>query len=218
MMELPFADTTTLIGISLLIGILALDTTIAFQVLISHPIFSCSILGFVLGDFTQGVEIGIMMQLLWLNIVPAGAAVFPEGNTASMVTCAAVLLLSSLGYPNLVLTVAFLIGIGVSYLGAWLTVKDRKLNDRILRLTLKAAEHASFKKIILLDVGSIFLYLVLMSCLAFLGIIAAEFILHYSAGFHPLAQEKSLVFVKPTIWGIGLFLTGQLFYNALRKR
>lgn len=217
-MLLPFSDITTLIGISLLIGILALDTTIAFQVLISHPIFSCSILGLILGDFAQGVEIGIMMQLLWLNIVPAGAAVFPEGNTASMVTCASVLLLQGMGYPNLVLTVAFAVGIGVSYLGAWLTVKDRKFNDRILQLTLKAAEHASFKRIILLDLSSILLYFVFMSFLAFLGIVVTELIVLYSSELHPVALEKALVFVKPTIWGIGLFLTGQLFYSALRKR
>ena len=214
----PLLDISTYLFIALVIGLLALDTTIAFQILISQPLFSCSILGLILGDFARGVEIGIMMQLLWLNIVPAGAAVFPEGNTASMVTCALVLLFGEVGYPNLVLTTAFIIGIAVSYFGAWVTVMDRKINGRFLELTMNAAEHASFRRIILLDIGSIIIYFLLMSAMAFVAIGFGRIIIFYLTSTISLSIERYLVFVKPTIWGIGIFLTGQLFYTALRKR
>ena len=59
-------------ALSLFIAFLGLDTTIAFQVMISQPIFSCPILGWLLGDPLTGMEIGAMMQLLWLNNIPAG--------------------------------------------------------------------------------------------------------------------------------------------------
>ena len=62
--------------IALFIGFLSLDTTIAFQMLISQPIFSCGILGWIFGNPALGIEIGIMMQLLWINIIPSGATTF----------------------------------------------------------------------------------------------------------------------------------------------
>ncbi|NIW79768.1 MAG: hypothetical protein GWN16_10025, partial [Calditrichae bacterium] len=192
---------------SLLIGFLALDTTIAFQVLIAQPIFSCTILGYLLGNFTLGVEIGTMMQLLWLHIVPAGASVFPEGNVASMVTCAIVLYFDSIGVPNLVFTIAFVIGIGVSYIGAWLTVLDRKLNSNILDLTLSAAAKGSFKKFLLLDFVGILIYFLIMSTLALIALEAAGILIPFLNDTPLSTWEQELSFVKPAIWGIGISFT-----------
>jgi len=39
-----------LIFLSAIIGFLALDTTVAFQMLLSSPLFACPILGWILGD------------------------------------------------------------------------------------------------------------------------------------------------------------------------
>ena len=62
-----------LILISVFISILALDITIAFQVLISSPIFAGPLLGWLLGDVWLGFEMGFLFQLLWLSKIPAGA-------------------------------------------------------------------------------------------------------------------------------------------------
>ncbi|RMF60574.1 MAG: hypothetical protein D6748_03785 [Calditrichaeota bacterium] len=211
-------ELSTLVLISLLIGFLALDTTIAFQTLISQPIFSGGILGAVLGDFSTGIELGILMQLLWINIIPAGAAVFPEGNLASMVTCAIVLLLPEMSYPNLLFTLAFIIGIAVSYWGALLTVLDRKLNGKILNLAIRACEEVQITRIQLLDIVSVLIYFLLMSALAFCAILIGSYLFTLLSPVVPQILERALIFVKPILWGIGLFLTGQLFVKSIVKQ
>lgn len=203
--------------IALLIGFIGLDTTIAFQVLISQPIFSCSILGWIFGDPALGVEIGIMMQLLWINIIPSGATTFPEANIASMVTCAIALKFAQLGLPNLVFTSAFIIGIIVSYAGDRLTIIDRKLNGKILDMILKAARDANLSKITFLDIVSIIIYFSIMSTLTFLALLLADWLV-------PLLQERysylenKLILVKPAIWGMGIALTTPLVVKTIRTR
>lgn len=204
--------------ISLLIGFLGLDTTIAFQVLVSQPIFSCSFLGWLLGNAQLGIEIGIMMQLIWLSILPVGASVFPEGNIASMVTCVIAVKFEALGVPNLVFTIAVIVGLAVSYLGARLTVLDRRLNNYILNWTLKAAEEASFKKITLLDFISILIYFLLMSALAYLSILCAEWLIPFLQNVFPAATERKLAFVKPAVWGIGIALTVSMIYQIFKQK
>ena len=200
---------------SLLIGFLGLDTTVAFQVLISQPLFSCTILGWLYGDLALGIETGLMMQLLWLNIIPAGATVFPEGNIGSMITGAIVLQYQELEIPNLVFTAGFVIGILVSFVGAYVTVIDRKLNGYILELTLQAVHKGRFSKISWLDMLSILIYFLLMSLLAFIALTLAGWAMPWlqdSLG----AFEKNLHLVKPAVWGMGIALTLPMIYRALR--
>ena len=203
---------------ALLIGFLGLDTTIAFQVLISQPLFSCSILGWLLGNAQLGIEIGIMMQLFWLNVVPVGAVIFLEGNIASMVVCAIVVKLTSLGMPNLIFTVAFIIGLIVSYAGAKLTVVDRKFNGFILNKTLKAAEEANFKKITLFDFVSILIYFLLMSILAYISLVFSEWLIPFLQNLFPPEVDKKLVFVKPTVWGVGISMTASMIYKIAKQK
>ncbi|MCK6621471.1 MAG: PTS sugar transporter subunit IIC [Calditrichaceae bacterium] len=204
--------------LSLLIGFLGLDTTIAFQVLISQPIFACPILGWLLGNPALGMEIGIMMQLIWLNVLPVGAAVFLEGNIASMVTCAIAIQFEELNLPNLVFTAAFVIGMAVSYLGAQLTVLDRKLNGLILKLTLEAAQKASLKQIALLDFTSVLIYFLMMSALAYVALWGAGQMIPLLIENLPSPAEQKLEFVKPAVWGLGISLTLPMIFRILRQK
>lgn len=204
-------------GLSLLIAVLGLDTTIAFQVLLSQPIFSCSILGWVMGDFQTGVEMGVILQLLWLYIIPAGGSVFPEGNIASMITCVVVIQYQDLGLPNTVFTVAFILGIAISYLGAQLTTIDRRLNVYILDWMVEAAQAAQLKKIALLDILSILVYLLLMTVLAFFALELAAGLMLFLQNVPPVWESK-LAIVKPVVWGIGIALTIPMIFDAIRSR
>ncbi len=203
--------------IALIIGFIGLDTTIAFQVLLSQPIFSCSILGWVFGNPALGIEIGLIMQLLWINIVPSGASTFPEGNIASMVTCAIALKFADIDMPNLVFTAAFITGIIVSYLGDRLTIIDRKLNGKIFDLILQAAKEANLSKITLLDIASIVIYFSIMSLLAFSTLTLADVFIPFLQHQFPYLEAK-LAIVKPAIWGIGIALTMPLVVKAVRTK
>jgi len=123
-----------LIVLALVISVLSLDITIAFQVLISSPIFACPLIGWILGDVWMGFEIGILFQLLWLGRIPVGAYIMPEGNIASMIVTSLVILYQEIGFPNTALAIVFIEGIIVSFIGAQLTYFYRKLNGKILNL------------------------------------------------------------------------------------
>lgn len=204
--------------ISVVIGFLALDTTIAFQVLLSQPIFACPIIGFLLGNPQLGFEIGLIMQLLWLHIIPAGAATFPEGNVASMVVCAIAIYFNDWVYPNIVFTFAVGIGFVVSYAGSGLTVLDRKLNGFLLDLEQKAAENVKLARMVYLEFAGILIYFILMSLLAFVAIEGAlKFIPLFQKYYSPMLETKLMV-VKPTLLGIGLMFTIVLIIKAVKNK
>jgi mannose/fructose/N-acetylgalactosamine-specific phosphotransferase system component IIC len=202
---------------SLVIGFLALDTTIAFQVLISQPIFACPILGWLFGDPQLGFEVGVIMQLLWLHVIPAGAAIFPEGNIASMVTCAIALTFADSSFPNTIFTFAVIFGIIVSYLGAWMTVWDRKLNGMILKYVSKAANKVHTREMAFLEMMSILFYYILMTAFAFVSLLAADMVISKLQVYFNILLENKFSIVKPTLLGIGLMLTGFLAYRAVKK-
>ncbi|MCB0262011.1 MAG: PTS sugar transporter subunit IIC [Calditrichaeota bacterium] len=201
-------------SLALLISLLGLDTTIAFQVLISQPVFACSIIGWLMGDPMTGMEIGAIMQMIWLNMLPVGAASFPEGNIASMLVCVIVIRFADLDIPNTVFAVAFVYGMIVSYVGAQLTTLDRRLNTRILKWAQQAAEQADLRKLTLLDMLSIAFYLIIMVFLSFIMLWLADVIFPLLSSLPP-SWETRLQFVKPVVWGIGIALTAALI---IRKK
>ena len=148
------------------------------------------------------------------RIIPAGATVFPEGNIGSMITGAIVLQYQELEIPNLVFTAGFVIGILVSFVGAYVTVIDRKLNGYILELTLQAVRKGRFSKITWLDMLSILIYFLLMSLLAFIALTLAGWAMPWLQSALGVF-ESNLRLVKPAVWGLGIALTLPMIYRAL---
>ena len=120
--------------ISLVGSLIVLDTTVAFQFLISQPLIACTLLGWFLGDPYLGMQIGIFLQLLWLSNMPVGASIVPEGNFAAIVITALVIRYSQL-FPNFytVLIIGILFGVFISYVGGQLVIIIRKSNSYLLK-------------------------------------------------------------------------------------
>ncbi len=197
-----------------LISFLALDTTAAFQMLVSSPLFTGPLLGWLLGDTMLGFEMGFLFQLLWLGKIPAGATFVPEGNIASMIATALVLLNKELAFPHTTLTLAFLEGILISYFGAVLTVLYRKANGKMLQITIAQIRKRHFRWIIFSEVASMVLY-----GLIFFGF--TWMVLQINQQFLPhLIQiiggmfEKQFVVARPAILGIGVAFVLPLLKEA----
>jgi len=73
-----------ILSLSLIGGLLVLDTTAALQILISQPLIACTILGWFGGNVQLGLHFGLLIQLLWLSQLPVGAAKIPAGNLGSI--------------------------------------------------------------------------------------------------------------------------------------
>jgi mannose/fructose/N-acetylgalactosamine-specific phosphotransferase system component IIC len=201
-----------------IISILSLDTTIAFQMLISSPLFSCTILGWLLGDVQLGIELGFLFQLLWLGRIPAGATVFPEGNVASMIATSLVLLNRKLGLPNTTLALIFLEGIFISYLGARMTVLYRKANGEIFKAVQNQVESNHFRAMLLLEAASILIYFILIFVFSYLIIYGNHFFLPQAISAVGAFFEEEFIIIKPVILGIGIAVVFPLLRDAIIKK
>jgi len=61
-----------------------LDRVAALQIMISRPIVAAPLAGWLLGDIEVGLQIGMMIELLWLARLPVGAAVPPDDTQVAV--------------------------------------------------------------------------------------------------------------------------------------
>ena len=140
-------------------GIVVLDTTAVGQILLSQPLISCTLLGFYLDDVNTGLYIGLLMELLWLKLVPIGGAMFYEGNIGSFVA-AGVAVLVMRSFPDksgIVVFIALIYGFLVSYAGGQATILRRKLTQKIVNKCLTKAHQGNIRAVTYGHVGSILL-------------------------------------------------------------
>jgi len=53
----------------------SLDITAFGQFMISRPIFCAPLFGWLMGDITSGLWVGMVVEMVWINAIPMGAAV-----------------------------------------------------------------------------------------------------------------------------------------------
>lgn len=78
----------SLILLCILAALLELDTTYAFQFLLSRPIIAGPIFGALLGDAAAGVQVGVFAELLFTDISPLGGIIPPSGVVATVIPLA----------------------------------------------------------------------------------------------------------------------------------
>lgn len=68
-----------------LVSIMAgLDRVALMQVMISRPLVAAPLTGWVLGEPLVGLEIGMLLELLWLGRMPVGAAIPPDDTQVAV--------------------------------------------------------------------------------------------------------------------------------------
>lgn len=61
-----------------------LDRVAVLQIMISRPIVAAPLAGWLLGDMEVGLQVGLMIELLWLARLPVGAAVPPDDTQVAI--------------------------------------------------------------------------------------------------------------------------------------
>lgn len=111
--------TTTLILLCVFAALLELDTTYAFQLLLSRPIIAGPVFGLFTGDVMAGVQVGVFAELLFADISPLGGIIPPSGIVASVIP----LILYALGIE---LYFGFFLGVGGAVLYSFFDALLRK--------------------------------------------------------------------------------------------
>ena len=121
----------TLVG-----GLVSMDTTSGPQVMVSEPLVSCALIGLLFGTPATGLLLGVLFQLLWLDYMPLGAVRFTDHNMAAFIATASLLMAGRAygieeGALRAGIIPAVLFGVLVGYLGLQTTGYIWRRNDRI---------------------------------------------------------------------------------------
>lgn len=121
--------------ISLVGGLLNLDTRAVAQVMVSRPIITAPIVGFLIGGW-DGIRIGCMigaiLELIWINVLPMGASI-PANASLSSTLGVAVALLTK-GEMRILIVLAIAISILFSFIFTSIDLKNREFNSLLVRM------------------------------------------------------------------------------------
>ncbi len=114
------------IGMLLAWGTLVgLDLVSMGQVMISRPIIAATVAGAILGEPVAGVTVGMVLELFSLEVLPVGAARYPDYGPASV--AAAVVATADDGLRHLGLAAAT--GLLIAYAGEYTILALRRRNS-----------------------------------------------------------------------------------------
>jgi len=134
--------------VSLAGGVLCLDR-IFIQMMISRPVVAGPLVGWILNDPYTGLLCGALIELLWIDRLPIGTYVPPNGTiTTVIITAAAIIAGGHLGQPSRELTVfALLAFLPLGYAGQRLDTWIIRSNDTLAKKAVSLADGADVRGI-----------------------------------------------------------------------
>ena len=111
-------------------GLLGMDSVSWPQVMVSRPIISATLGGWLLGDPVAGMLVGAIMEMYALRHPPFGAAKYPDTGPAGFVAGASYAAVGGEAIGALLVSVA--IGWGLGWLGTVTVQVRRRVNERIM--------------------------------------------------------------------------------------
>ncbi len=156
--------------VSLICG---LDRIAVMQVMISRPIVAATLIAWFLGAPETGLQIGFMLELLWLARLPVGAAVPPDDTQVAV--AAAVLAVHFSGiYPDAgleIVVLSLLVCLPFGKIGQYFDHYARQFNNRLPQTAeamieqgdLRLAEVQHLRGILSFSVAIISTYAVVIS-------------------------------------------------------
>ena len=206
--------TTEIVLLCLLGGLIALDTTAAFQILLSHPLVGCTLAGLVLRDVGMGLTVGILLELPWLLEIPVGGARFSEGNLGALIAAGVAILVNRVvERPEIVMLLALVYGIVWAFFIGKSVQGTRKLNTYLAHRADGAAlrgEHRRVSSYHLLAIVTQFLLGIGITALSVaFGVAFLEMLVEKL----PVALDASLLYTKMILMGVGLAAMVKLFYS-----
>ena len=139
--------------LSLLGGVLGLDTVSFPQAMLSRPIVGATLAGALLGDAGAGLLVGATLELFAVDTLPFGASRYPEWGSAAVIGGA--LFTKTSGVDAGRLTTAVLAALAIAWIGGWSMVQVRKLNAYWARQRHDAIARGNRRSVIGLQVAGL---------------------------------------------------------------
>lgn len=152
-------------AVSILSG---LDRTALAQTLLSRPLVCSCLIGYLLGVFVPAVQIGIMLELLWLMRLPVGATIAPDDTQAAIGAVVLVKLFLPQISEHLYAFIIFIVVVVIilAEVGKCWDVWARHLNERLFSNAVKGLERSSTRLLVINHYAG----LAVFSCAALLSL------------------------------------------------
>jgi mannose/fructose/N-acetylgalactosamine-specific phosphotransferase system component IIC len=121
-------DPSTLVLLLAWGTIVALDLVSVPQAMYARPLVAGTVAGLIAGDVVTGLQLGVLLQLFALDVLPVGAARYPDHGPA---TVAAVAAAAGAPWPERLGT-SVLLAMLLAVLGGWSLQRLRHLNAQAL--------------------------------------------------------------------------------------
>jgi PTS system mannose-specific IIC component len=201
------------LGVTVAVAVVCgLDRTAAGQFMLCRPIVAAPLTGWLLGEASIGLQVGAMLELLWLGRLPVGAAIPPDDSQVAVgCTFLAVTSHAQTGLPPQALAAAsLLIGMPFGKTGQLFDRLARLLNARLLNQAELALDGGRPEALDKLHLRGLWHFAI--ASLATLSIVICGGMLCLPLFCQYL--EHSLVVAAPWIWllfplvGIGSLFSG----------
>lgn len=126
--------------------VVGLDLVSVAQSMIARPLVAGAVAGLLLGDPAAGFRVGVLLELFALDVLPIGAARYPDYGPATVAAAAV-----AAGSPwELSLGLAGTVGLLVSVVGGWSLQQLRRRNAEAVQrraAALAAGESAAIRRL-----------------------------------------------------------------------
>jgi PTS system mannose-specific IIC component len=179
--------------VSLAGGALCLDRVFA-HVMISRPVVAGPLIGWLLNDPYTGLLCGALIELLWIDRLPIGKYVPPNGTvTAVIVTAVAILAGAQLGQLSRELTVfALLAFLPLGYAGQRLDTWIIHSNDKLAKRAVTMADRADIRGIEKLHLNALMKSFAFSTLFIFIAVMAGSWLLIGVYDLLPMVVLKAL--------------------------
>jgi mannose/fructose/N-acetylgalactosamine-specific phosphotransferase system component IIC len=142
--------------LALIAAILTADMTSFGQFMLCRPIFAAPIFGYLTGDITTGLWLGMIIEMVWINAVPLGASIPPDICAISVLSVywanANFTGLSSAAMWALAFAVPF------GYLCRDIDIAGRKINTKIMHWVERGIEMGIYTRVNKAIAAGLFLF------------------------------------------------------------
>lgn len=161
-----------LLPLALLAAVVGLDVVSFPQAMISRPLVAASLGGAIVGRVGEGMLVGVLLELLALEMLPVGASRYPEWGSASVV--AGAIAAEFAARTPAALPMATLIGLVTALCGGWSMIQLRRLNAVWARGRLEALQRGSYRTVVSLQLAGMTADLVRGGAVATLALLAGR--------------------------------------------
>ena len=195
--------------VAVLGGIICLDR-IVLQAMISRPIVTGPLIGFLLHDPYTGLITGAFIELFWIDRLPIGTYIPPNDTLATIIiTAAAILCGQQIGHTSReLIALTFLLFLPVGILGQKLDAWKLKQNELRVRQATEEAKIADCNGICRKHRQSIWQALFFDVIFILMILIPATILMSYIYPKLPVIVMKALVYIYflLPILGVGIAL------------